>query len=120
MTRVKRGLMTHKRHKKILKLAAGYWGQRHRVFRRAKEAVMKAMDDAFRGRKLKKREYRRLWIVRVNAACHLHGITYSRFIDGLNKADIDINRKSLSEIAIYDDATFAKLVEQAKAALQPA
>ena len=117
MPRVKRGLMTHKRHKKILKLAAGYWGQRHRVFRRAKEAVMKAMDDSFRGRKLKKRDFRRLWIARVNAGCRLHGLTYSRFMNGLRKAEIDINRKVLSELAIYDDAAFAALVEKAKAAL---
>jgi len=117
MPRVKRGLMTHKRHKKVLKLAAGYWGQRHRVFRRAKEAVMKAMDDAFRGRKLKKRDFRRLWIARVNAGCRLHGMTYNRFIDGLNKAGITINRKVLSELAIHDDASFAALVEKAKAAL---
>ena len=117
MTRVKRGMMTHKRHKKIMKLASGYWGQRHRVFRRAKEAVMKAMDDAFRGRRLKKRDFRRLWIARVNAGCRMYGMPYSRFMDGLRKANITINRKALSELAIHDIATFAALVEKAKAAL---
>lgn len=115
MPRVKRGIMTHKRHKKILKLASGYWGQRHRVFRRANEAVMKAMDDAFRGRKQKKRDFRRMWIIRVNAACRLNGMTYNRFIYGLSKANIEINRKALSEIAIYDPKAFADLVERARA-----
>lgn len=117
MARVKRGMMTRKRHKRILKAASGYWGQRHRVFRRAAEAVVKAMDDAFRGRKQKKRDYRKLWIARINAACRLNGLTYNRFIDGLTKSNIQINRKSLSEMAIHDPAAFTLLVERAKAAI---
>jgi large subunit ribosomal protein L20 len=117
MARVKRGVTTHRRHKRVLKLAAGYWGARHRQFKRANEAVMKAMDDAFRGRKQKKRDYRRLFIARVNAACRLNGMTYNRFMNGLKKADITMNRKALSEIAIADPAAFTALVERAKAAL---
>ena len=117
MTRVKRGVTTHKRHKRILKQASGYWGARHRQFRRANEAVLKAMDDAFRGRKQKKRDFRRLFIARVNAACRENGTTYNRFIDGLKKANIEVNRKSLSEVAIADPAAFTALVEQARAAL---
>lgn len=117
MPRVKRGLMTHKRHKRILKDASGYWGQRHRVFRRAKEAVFKAMDDAFRGRKQKKRDFRAMWITRINAGCRLNGMTYNKFINGLTRANITVNRKSLSEMAIFDPAGFAALVEKARAAL---
>ena len=117
MTRVKRGIMTHKRHKRILKQASGYWGARHRHFRRANEAVMKAMDDAFRGRKLKKRDYRRLWIVRINAGCRANGMAYSQFMHGLIKAQVAVNRKALAEIAIHDPAAFTSLVNQARAAL---
>ncbi|MHB0934922.1 MAG: 50S ribosomal protein L20 [Armatimonadota bacterium] len=117
MARVKRGVTTHKRHKRILKQASGYWGARHRQFRRANEAVMKAMDDAFRGRKQKKRDFRRLFIARVNAACRLNGMTYNRFIDGLKKANINMNRKALSEVAIADPAAFTELVNRARAAL---
>lgn len=117
MPRVKRGLSTHKRHKRILKDASGYWGQRHRVFRRAKEAVFKAMDDAFRGRKLKKRDFRAMWIARINAGCRQNGLTYSRFINGLSKLNIAVNRKNLAEVAIFDPASFTALVEKAKAAL---
>lgn len=117
MARVKRGVMTHKRHKRILKKAAGYWGARHRQFKRATEAVMKAMDDAFRGRKQKKRDFRRLFIARVNAACRLNGMTYNRFIDGLKKANINMNRKALSEVAIADPAAFTELVNRARAAI---
>jgi large subunit ribosomal protein L20 len=109
--------MTRKRHKRILKAASGYWGQRHRVFRRAAEAVVKAMDDAFQGRKQKKRDYRKLWIARINAACRLNGLTYNRFIDGLTKANVQVNRKSLSEMAIFDPAAFTVLVERAKSML---
>ena len=117
MTRVKRGLMTRKRHKRILKKAAGYWGARHRWIKTAKQAVMKAMDDAFRGRKQKKRDYRALWIVRVNAGCRLNGVTYSVFMHGLRRAGITIIRKMLSELAIHDPAAFSTLVAQARAAL---
>ena len=117
MPRVKRGVVTHKRHKRILKDASGYWGQRHRVFRRAKEAVVKAMDDSFRGRKQKKRDFRALWIIRINAGCRLNGMTYNRFINGLAKANIAVNRKALSEVAIHDPDGFKALVAQARATL---
>jgi len=117
MTRVKRGLATHKRHKRILKDASGYWGGRHRLIKTAKEAVMKAMDDSFRGRKEKKRQFRALWIARINAACRANDITYSRFIDGLNKSGIEVNRKMLSEVAINDSAAFSAMVAQARTAL---
>ncbi len=117
MPRVKRGLMTHKRHKRVLKAASGFWGARHRQFRRANEAVVKAMDDAFRGRKQKKRDFRRMWIARINAGCRQNGLTYNRFIDGLSKCAIEMNRKALSELAIHDPAAFAALVERARAAL---
>ncbi len=117
MPRVKRGLMTHKRHRRVLKDASGYWGGRHRLFKTAKEAVMKALDDAFRGRKEKKRQFRSMWIARINAGCRVNGMTYNRFIDGLNKAHIVINRKILSEVAIHDAKAFTELVEKARAAL---
>lgn len=117
MPRVKRGIMTHKRHKRVLKDASGYWGGRSRLFKTAKEAVIKALDDAFRGRKLKKRDYRQMWIARINAACRENGMSYNRFIDGLNKSNVAINRKSLSEIAIHDPQSFTALVEKARAAL---
>ena len=117
MTRVKRGLATHKRHKRILKDASGYWGGRHRLIKTAKEAVMKAMDDAYRGRKEKKRQFRALWIARINAACRANDMTYSNFINGLNKAGIEVNRKVLSEIAINDEKAFAEIVNKARTAL---
>jgi large subunit ribosomal protein L20 len=117
MPRVKRGVMTHKRHKRIMKDAAGYWGGRHRLYKTAKEAVMKAMDDSFRGRKQKKRDFRNMWIARINAACRLNDMSYSQFIYGLNKLGIAINRKNLAEIAIHDADTFKLLVDKAKAAL---
>jgi large subunit ribosomal protein L20 len=117
MPRVKRGTITHKHHQRVLKDASGYWGGRHRLFKTAKEAVMKALDDAFRGRKEKKRQFRAMWIARINAGCRLNDMTYNRFIDGLNKANIDINRKILSEVAIHDPKAFTELVEKARAAL---
>jgi len=117
MPRVKRGVTTHKRHKRILKDASGYWGGRHRLIKTAKEAVIKAMDDAFRGRREKKRVFRALWIARVNAGCRANGMSYNRFIDGLNKAGIAVNRKILSELAIHDAKSFTELVEKARAAL---
>ena len=117
MTRVKRGVTTHKRHKRILKQASGYWGARHRQFKRANEAVMKAMDDAFRGRKQKKRDYRRLFIARINAGCRQNGMTYNRFMDGMKKSNIAVNRKALSELAIFEPAAFTELVNRAKAAI---
>jgi large subunit ribosomal protein L20 len=100
-----------------LKDASGYWGGRHRLIKTAKEAVIKAMDDAFRGRKQRKRDFRAMWIVRVNAGCRANDIAYSRFIYGLNKANITVNRKMLAEIAINDPQAFSELVAKAKAAL---
>ena len=117
MARIKGAMHTRKRHKKILKLAKGYRGGRSRLFRTANEAVMKAMSNAYIGRKQKKRDFRRLWIARISAACKMNGVNYSTFINGLKKANIELNRKMLSEIAISDPAAFTALVEKAKAAL---
>ena len=117
MARVKGALATCKRRKKILKLAKGYWGAKSKHFKMAKEAVMKSGNYAYIGRRLKKRDFRRLWITRINAACRMNGITYSAFINGLKKANINLNRKMLSEIAIADENAFKELVNQAKAAL---
>ena len=117
MARIKGALMTRKRRKKVLKLAKGYYGSKHSLFKTAKEAVMKSGNYAYIGRKQKKRDFRRLWITRISAACKANGINYSTFINGLNKAGITLNRKMLSEIAIADPAAFTALVEQAKAAL---
>ena len=114
MARVKSGLTNHARHKKILKLAKGYRGARHAQFRKANELVMKALYYARRDRRQVKREFRKLWIVRTNAAARLNGLTYSRLIAGLNKAGVAVNRKMLSELAISDPAAFAKLAEIAK------
>ena len=116
MARVKGAMTTRRRHKKVLKLAKGYRGSRSRLFRTANEAVMKAMKNAYIGRKLKKRDFRQLWIARINAAARMNGMNYSTMMNGLKKAGININRKMLSEIAIADPAAFTKLVEQAKAA----
>ena len=114
MARVKSGLTNHARHKKILKLAKGYRGARHAQFRKANELVMKALYYARRDRRQVKREFRKLWIVRINAAARLNGLTYSRLIAGLNKAGVAVNRKMLSELAISDPPAFAKLAEIAK------
>ena len=114
MARVKSGLTNHARHKKILKLAKGYRGARHAQFRKANELVMKALYYARRDRRQVKREFRKLWIVRINAAARLNGLTYSRLIAGLNKAGVAVNRKMLRELAISDPAAFAKLAEIAK------
>ncbi|MBQ0079632.1 MAG: 50S ribosomal protein L20 [Eubacterium sp.] len=116
MARVKKGVNAHKRHKKVLKLAKGYYGAKSKQFRAAKPATMRALRSAYVGRKLKKREYRRLWIARINAAARMNDISYSRLMDGLKKANIEINRKMLSELAISDAATFAQLCETAKKA----
>jgi large subunit ribosomal protein L20 len=115
MPRVKRGTMTHKRHKKILEQAKGYWGGRSRLFKTAKEAVHHAGQYAFRDRRNRKRLFRRLWITRISAACREQGMQYSRFIEGLSKAGIKLDRKMLSEMAISDAQAFSQLVEQAKA-----
>ncbi len=117
MARVKGALNTRKHHKKVLKLAKGYRGGKSKLYRTANQAVMKSLSYSYTGRKLKKRDFRRLWITRISAACKLNGINYSRFMNGLKKADIDMNRKMLSEVAISDPAAFTKLVEAAKAAL---
>ena len=114
MTRVRNGVVTKQRHKKILKEARGYFGSKHREFKSAKEQLMHAGQYAYRDRRQKKREFRKLWIVRINAACRENEISYSRFIEGLNKAGIDINRKMLSEIAIDDPKAFSELVKVAK------
>ena len=115
MARVKKGVNAHKKHKKILKQAKGFYGQKSKVYRAAKPAVMRSMRSAYIGRKNKKREYRRLWIARINAAARLNDISYSKLISGLKKSGIEINRKMLSEMAIYDAKEFSKLCEQAKA-----
>ena len=117
MARVKGGIMSHKRRKKVLKLAKGYYGGRHRLFRTAKEAVMKTGRYAFIGRKQKKREFRRLWITRISAGCKMNDMNYSTFMNGLKKAGVTLNRKMLSEMAIHDAEGFAALCAQAKAAL---
>ena len=114
MTRVRNGVVTKRRHKKILKEARGYFGSKHREFKSAKEQLMHAGQYAYRDRRQKKREFRKLWIVRINAACRENEISYSRFIEGLNKAGIEINRKMLSEIAINDPKAFSELVKVAK------
>ena len=117
MSRIKGAMMTRKRRKKVLKLAKGYFGAKSKHFKMAKEAVMKSGNYAYIGRKQKKRDFRRLWITRISAACKLNGVNYSTFMNGLKKAGIDLNRKMLSEIAINDAAAFTALVEKAKAAL---
>lgn len=117
MARVKGAMATRKRHKRVLKLAKGYRGAKSKLFRTANQAVMKSLSYAYIGRKQKKRDFRKIWITRISAACKLNGINYSKFMNGLKKADININRKMLSEIAIADPAAFTALVEQAKAAL---
>ena len=117
MARIKGALMTRKRRNKTLKLAKGYYGSKSKLFKTAKQAVMKSGNYAYIGRKQKKRDFRRLWIARISAACKMNGINYSQFINGLKKAGIELNRKMLSEIAIADPEGFAALVEKAKAAL---
>ena len=117
MARVKGALSTRKRHKKILKLAKGYRGAKSKLYRVANQAVMKSLSYAYVGRKLKKRDFRSLWITRISAACKMNDINYSRFMNGLKKANIEINRKMLSEIAISDPNAFTQLVETAKKSL---
>lgn len=118
MPRVKRGVMAHKRHRKVLKAARGYWGRRSKNFKTAHEAVMHARQYAYRDRRVRKREFRQLWIARVNAACRQHDLNYSRFIAGLTRAGIEIDRKMLSDLAIADEAAFGALVQRAAEALQ--
>ncbi|MEY3008169.1 MAG: hypothetical protein RI942_2511 [Pseudomonadota bacterium] len=117
MPRVKRGVTAHRRHKKILKQAKGYYGARSRIFRVAKQAVIKAGQYAYRDRRQRKRQFRALWITRINAQARANGITYSQFINGLKKANIGLDRRVLADLAVHDKAGFAAVVEQAKTAL---
>jgi large subunit ribosomal protein L20 len=117
MARVKRGVTARARHKKLLKKAKGYYGAKSRVFRAAKQQVIKSGQYAFRDRRVKKREFRALWIVRINAAANEHGLSYSRFIHGLAEAGVELDRKVLADIAVHDKPAFEKLVAQAKAKL---
>ena len=117
MSRVKRGVTAHKRHKKVLKLARGYYGARSRTYRVAKQAVIKAGQYAYRDRRQRKRQFRQLWIIRINAGARECGISYSQFMAGLKKANISIDRKMLAELAVYDKVAFQKIAEQAKAAV---
>ena len=114
MSRVKRGVASKKRHKRLLKQTKGYWGQRSNVFRRAKETLLRALDYAFIGRKQRKRDFRGLFIIRIKAACNGHGLSYSVFINLLKKANVTINRKMLSQLAIFEPKAFAQLVEKVK------
>ena len=116
MTRVKRGVVARRRHKKVLKMAKGYYGARSRVFRVAKQAVIKAGQYAYRDRRQRKRQFRALWIQRINAGARQHGLSYSRFVCGLKKAGIEIDRKVLADLAVNEKAAFAAIVEKAKAA----
>ena len=117
MARVKRGVVARRRHKKILKQAKGYYGARSRVFRVAKQAVIKAGQYAYRDRRQRKRQFRQLWIARINAAARQNGMSYSRFINGLKKASVEIDRKILADIAVHDKNAFTALVDAAKGAL---
>lgn len=114
MSRVKRGMVTKRRHKRLLKQTKGFWGQRANIFKRAKETLMRALAFAYTGRKLKKRDYRSLFITRINAATRTHGMSYSTFMHGLKVNSIELNRKMLSQIAIFEPAVFDKLVVVAK------
>jgi large subunit ribosomal protein L20 len=114
MARVKRGTTTRKRHNRVLKAAEGYYGARRRQFKQAKEAVMHAGQYAYRDRRNRKREFRRLWIARINAACRLNGITYSRFIEAMTKLGVEVDRKVLAELAVSDASGFASLVQTAR------
>jgi len=117
MARVKRGVVAKVRHKKVLDKAKGYYGARSKVFRVAKQAVTKAGQYAYRDRRQRKRQFRALWIARINAAARIHGLSYSRLIDGLNKAGVEVDRKVLADIAVHDAEAFGVVVEQAKASL---
>ena len=118
MARVKTGVVRRRRHKKILKLARGFYSARHKHFRKAKEQLERSLVYSYRDRRRKKRDFRRLWIVRINAACRLNDISYSRFINGLKKAKIELDRKVLADLAMNDAAGFAKVVESVKKALK--
>ena len=117
MARVKRGVTTHARHKKILKLTKGHFGARHRLYRTANESMIHAMLYAFRDRRTRKRDFRRLWITRINAAGRIHGLSYSRLMDGLKKADVQLDRKILADLAVRQPQAFAAVVDVAKTSL---
>lgn len=117
MARIKGAVNAKKKHKKVLKLAKGFWGLKSKVFKSANPAVMHSLRDMFIGRKLKKRDFRKLWIARINAGTRMNGLSYSKFINGLKLADVNINRKMLSEMAIHDAAGFTQLCELAKSKL---
>ncbi len=114
MSRIKRGVITKKRHKKLLKQTKGYWGQRSNVFRRAKETLLRALAYAFVGRKLKKRNFRRLFVTRITAACKANDVRYSQFMGNLKKANVEINRKMISQLSIFEPEAFIELVKIAK------
>lgn len=114
MAKVKHSVATHRRKKRVLKKAEGYWGDRSKQFQQARRTLMRALVYAYRDRKVKKREFRQLWIIRINAACREAGITYSRFMNGLKKAKINLDRKILADLAVRDNKTFKKLIEIAK------
>src|SRR5260221_2740363 len=120
MARVKRGVTAGRRHKKVLGKAKGYYNARSKVYRAAKQAVIKAGQYAYRDRRAKKREFRALWIARINAAARVHGLSYSRLINGLSKTGLEVDRKMLADLAMHDAAAFAVIAEQAKAALEKA
>jgi large subunit ribosomal protein L20 len=117
MARVKGGTVARKRRKKILKLAKGYYGSKHRLYKTANEQVMKSLQYAYRDRRQRKRDFRKLWITRINAAARMNGLSYSKFMHGLKLAEIDINRKMLAQIAISDAQAFSQIADQAKAAM---
>ncbi|ARQ99884.1 MULTISPECIES: 50S ribosomal protein L20 [Campylobacter] len=117
MARVKTGVVRRRRHKKVLKLARGFYSARHKHFRKAKEQLERSLVYAYRDRRAKKRDFRRLWIIRINAACRLNDISYSRFINGLKKANIELDRKVLANLAMNDSAAFASIVAEVKKAL---
>ncbi len=120
MPRVKRGTMTRKRHSKTIRLAKGYWGGKHRLFKTAKEQVMHAGQYAYRDRRVRKREFRRLWITRISAACRAEGLTYGRFIEALKKSGVELDRKALADLAVADASSFGALIERAKGQLATA
>lgn len=118
MPRVKRGVTAKARHKKVMKQAKGYYGARSRVYRVAKQAVIKALQYAYRDRRQRKRQFRSLWIARINAAARMNGLSYSRFMNGLKKANVELDRKVLADLAVFDKQAFSKLAQQASAALK--
>lgn len=119
MPRATSGPTTHRRHKKMLKMAKGYWGARRRVYKLAKDTVLRGLKFSYRDRRVRKRDFRKLWIARINAAARLHGLSYSTFIHGLKLANIDLDRKTLAELAVYDPEAFAQLAATAKAQTSP-